>query len=631
MSNGTVHFGVFEANLRTQELRKHGHRLRVPRQSFQVLAALIDRPGELITRDELRAMLWPADTFVDFEHSLNAAVNRLRDALGDSAETPRFIETLPRRGYRFIGSIVTADVEPSNPDEAADKPQRESQPVAAAMPRRWGPGVLGRRMRWGLAGAAALLITLAIPDRVWRRHSTAAATPAIHALAVLPLDNLSGDPAQDYFVDGMTDALITNLAQIRSLNVISRTSTMRYKGTRKPLPDVGRELHADAIVAGAVIRVGNRIRIDAQLIEAATDRHLWSASYERNVDEVTSLQSDIARAVTNEIRVTLTPEERARLSRAASVDPETYDLYMKGRYLWSKRTDDSDRKSIDYFQAAIQRRPDYAPAYAAMADAYMTRKDLPPRVAFPKAKAAARTALRIDDTLGEAHTALAASLFYFDWDWAGAKQEFERALALNPNSALAHQWYGQYQKALGWKDWAAEVKRAGELDPLSPMLAGGGWYIEIGQYDRAIDLLSKKIELNPDLPFPHGLIGRAYTRKGMFPEAIRHLRLGVDLSAGAPEYLGSLGYTYGMAGRRAEAVEMIRRLEQLSNQRYVSPYTVAIVYAGLGEKDLAFARLDEAFADRAIQLVDLNVWGPMDQLRTDPRYAELKKRVGLPK
>ena len=629
MSNGTVHFGVFEANLRTQELRKHGHRLRVPRQSFQVLGALLDRPGELITRDELQALLWPADTFVDFEHSLNAAVNRLRDALGDSAETPRFIETLPRRGYRFIGPILAPDVAPSSPDEAVENPQGESHPLAAPMPGWSGRRGLGRRLRWGLAAAAALLI--ALPIQVWRHHSTAAATAAIHTLAVLPLDNLSGDPAQDYFVDGMTDALITNLAQIRSLNVISRTSTMRYKGTRKPLPDVGRELHADAIVAGAVIRVGNRIRIDAQLIEAATDRHLWSASYERNVGEVTSLQSDIARAVTNEIRVTLTPEEQARLSRAASVDPETYDLYLKGRYLWSKYTDDSDRKSIDYFQAAIQRRPDYAPAYAAMAEAYMTRKDLPPREAFSNAKAAARTALRIDETLDEAHTALAASLFYFDWDWVGAKQEFERALALNPNSSLAHQWYGQYQKALGWKDWAAEVKRAGELDPLSPMVAGGGWYVEIGQYDRAIDLLSKKIELNPDLPYPHLLIGRVYTKKGVFYEAIQHLRLGVELSAGAPEYLSCLGYAYGMAGRRAEAVETLRQLERLSHQRYVSPYNVAVVYAGLGEKDLAFARLDEALADRAIQLVGLNVWNNLDPLRTDPRYAELKKRVGLPK
>jgi TolB-like protein/DNA-binding winged helix-turn-helix (wHTH) protein/Tfp pilus assembly protein PilF len=631
MRDETVRFDVFEANLRTQELRKHGHRLRLPRQSFQVLGALLDRPGELITRDELQAMLWPADTFVDFDHSLNAAVNRLRDALGDSAETPRFIETLPRRGYRFIGPIVAPDVAPLNPDEAANRPQSDSQPLAAPMPGQSGPWGLGRRVRWGLAGAAALLIALAI--QVWQHHATAAVPPAIHVLAVLPLDNLSGDPAQDYFVDGMTDALITNLAQIRSLNVISRTSTMRYKGTRKPLSDVGRELHADAIVEGAVIRAGDRIRIDAQLVEAATDRHLWSASYERNAGEVTSLQSDVARAVTNEIRVTLTPEERARLSRAALVDPETYDLYLKGRYLWGKYTDDSDRKSIDYFQAAIQRRPDYAPAYAAMAEAYMTRKDLPPREAFSKAKAAAGTALRIDDTLDEAHTALAGSLFYFDWDWAGAKQEFERALALNPNSSMAHQWYGQYQKALGWKNWAAEVKRAGELDPLSPMVAGGGWYIETGQYDRAIDLLSKKIELNPDLPFPHLLIGRAYTRKGVFPEAIQHLRLGVELSAGAPGYLAGLGYAYGMAGRRAEAVETLRRLEQLSNQRYVSAYDFAVVYTALGEKDLAFARLDKALADREIQLVMLNVSesGEMEPLRTDPRYAELKKRVGLPK
>jgi tetratricopeptide (TPR) repeat protein len=428
----------------------------------------------------------------------------------------------------------------------------------------------------------------------------------------------------------MTDALITTLAQIRSVTVISRASIMRYRGTHKSLPQIGRELHVDAIVEGAVIRAGGRVRIDMQLIETETDRHLWSASYERNVAEVTSVQADIARAVTNEIRVTLTPDEQARLSHAASVDPETHELYMKGRYFWAKRTDDSDRKSIEYFEAAIRRRADYAPAYAAMAEAYTTRNDLPPREVFPRAEAAARAALRIDDTLAEAHTALAACLFYYDWNWAGAREEFERALALDPNSPMAHQWYGQYQKAMRWKNWMLEVQRAEELDPVSPIIAGGGWFIEMGQYDRAIDLLSKKIDLDPNLPFPHLLIGRAYTRKGMFDEAVVHLQKAVELSHGAPEYLSGLGYAYGRAGDRSDAVNTLRELERLSDRRYVSPYNLAIVYAGLGENDLAFARLNDAVAERAIQLVMLNVWGEMDPLRADPRYSALKRRVGLP-
>lgn len=628
--SGRVRFGPFKADLSSRELLRHGRVVRLHQQPFEILAMLLEHPGELVTREDLRQRLWPSNTFVNFDLGLNSAIKKLRDALRDSADDPRYVETLPRRGYRFIGTIEPEST--GGPRAEAMANETVSPPEGTHVPRAYGRWLRDPATRWTVAAATTLVAALTLQGPVSRRHSTAASgMPAIHALAVLPLENLSGDPGQDFFADGMTDALITYLAQIGSVKVISRTSVMPYRGTHKPLPDIGGELHVDAIVEGAVIRAGDRVRIDAQLVEAATDRHLWSATYERSVSEVTSVQTDIARAVASEIRGMLTPAEEARLSHSPSVDPETYDLYLKGRYFWNKYTPDSDRKSIDYFQAALQRRPDYAPAYAGLAEAYVNRRDLPPREKYAKAKAAARAALRIDDAVSDAHTALAASLFYYDWDWTGAKQEFEHALTLNPNDAMAHQWYGQYQKALGWKNWAAEVKRAGELDPLSPIVAGGGWYIQIGQYDRAAELLAKKIELDPHLPFPHQLLGAVYRRQGKFDDAIRELRTAADLSGGAPPYLSSLGHAYGLAGRRAEADEMLRQLERLSRQEYVSPYLFAIVYASLGEKDLAFALLDKAVADRAPELVMLNVpWGELYPLRTDPRFAELKRRVGLP-
>lgn len=597
---------------RSRELRKHGLRIKLHEQPFRVLELLLERPGELITRDELQRQIWPADTFVDFEPALNTAINRLRQALGDSANRPRFIETLPRRGYRFVFPVERpASSEPKPMPPAIDGGHRGSWLWAALL-----------IIAASCAAGAAYLTVL---------HTRAAgAETQIHSVAVLPLVNLSGDPGQDYFVDGMTDALITNLAQIASLRVISRSSVMQYKTTRKPLPEIGRELQVDAVVEGAVIRAGGRVRIDARLIQAATEHHLWSTSYERNVNAVTSLQSDIARAIASEIRVTIAPQAQARLLRSASIDPETYELYMKGRYFWAKRTDAANRKSIEYFEAAVQKRPDFGVAYAAMAEAYVTQRDLSPQEAFPRAERAARAALQIDDTLAEAHNALAASLFWYEWDWAGARKEFERALALNPNYALAHQWYGQYQKAMEWKDWPAEVKRAGELDPLSLVNAGAGWLIDSGQYDQAIDLLRKKLELDPDAPYANLLVGRAYATKGACAEALEYLQKSVALSGAAPEYVGHLGYANGLCGKRAEALKMLHQLQRLSALRYVSPYDLAVVYAGLGDKDLAFAALDAAASGHAREIVLMNHWPEITSLRADPRYARLKRRIGLP-
>ena len=634
-----VRFGVFEADRRSRELRKHGLRIKLHEQPFRVLELLLERPGELITREEFQRHIWPADTLVDFEQGLNVAMKRLRQALGDSADVPRFVETLPRRGYRFIAPVEVVpisgppDMPPAGGEKENEAP-RADEALASESPSQLATTWTRRRVvTWGVAAAVSLLATLTLQAVVRRGHPTPSPVAPIRTLAVLPLENLSGDPGQEYFADGMTDALITTLGQISALKVIARTSVMQYKQSRPPVAEIARLLHVDVLVEGAVIRAGERVQIDVRLIDAATERLLWADAPERNVAEVTSLQSDVVRAVAREIRATVTPQERARLLPTAAVDPQTLDLYLRGRYFWAKITEDSTRKSIDLFQEAVRRRPDYALAHAAMAEAFVTRGDLPPQERFSKAKAAAAAALRIDDTLAEAHNALAICLFWYDWDWAGAKQEFERALALNPNYALAHQWYGQYQKALGWKNWADEVKRAGELDPLSVAMAGGGWYLESGEYDKAIAVAQKKLDLDPDSPFANFLLGRAYTAKGVCVDAIHYLRRGATLSKGSPNYLGRLGYAYGTCGNRVEAVRTVAQLEHLSQRRYVSPFDIAIVYTGLGQKDQAFHWLDEAVASRASEMVTLKnrFDGALDSLRPDPRFAELKRRVGLPR
>ncbi len=634
-----VRFGVFEADLRSGELRKQGVKIKLHHQPFQVLTMLLEHPGEVVTREELKSKLWPFDTFVDFDVGLNSAVKKLRDALSDSAEIPRYVETLPRRGYRFIGSLSNASTSKAEP--AAGVPGRvieEKSSAASEEAETKVPAVSGPRSRWMLWAPAAALVGLLVllvgfDAGSWREKLLARATPIhIRSIAVLPLENLSGDPAQEYFTDGMTDALITNLAQISSLKVISRTSVIRYKGTKKTLPEIGIELNVDGVVEGTVVRSGERVRVDAQLIEVKTDRHLWASAYERNLGDIIALQSEVARAIANEVQVKLTSHEEAHLHRVESVDPQTYELYLKGRYFWNKRDEDSLRKSIDYFQQAIQRSPNYALAYAGLAEAYVVRPDVAPQDSYSAAKTAARRALEIEDGLAEAHNALAASLFWYDWDWAGAESEFQRALAVNPNYAQAHQWYGQFQKAMGRKNWPDEVKRAGELDPLSLVNAGGGWYIESGQYDLALELTRKRLELYPNAAVLYAALGTVYARKQMYQEAIANTQKSVTLSGGEPRFLSALGYTYAIAGKRKEALGILRQLTLLSKSAYVSPFEIASIHAGLDQKDLAFNWLQKAVAEHSRELVFLKsrTLVEMDSLRSDPRYAELERQVGLP-
>ena len=607
-----VRFGPFEADLQSRELRKDGVRIKLHLQSFALLITLIDHAQEVVTRETLKNTLWGSETVVDFDVGLNTAVKKLRDALDDSAESPSYVETLSRRGYRFIAPVSYVPlVEPAEAVAQTSSPPQ----------RRW---------IWFAAGGALAIIALLITTN-WDRLAGRNAPPArIRSIAVLPFQNLSGDPAQEAFVDGVTDALITNLAQIGSLRVISRTSAMRYKGTHRPLAEVAKDLNVDAIVEGTVAKSPERVRVDAQLIQAASDQHLWAGTYESHLGDVVYLQSEIARAIADSIQVQLTPQENARLARRQPVDPEAFEAYLRGRYFLDKWTTAGCRKSIEYFQQAIARDANFALAYAASAEAYIVREDLPPQEAFSKSEAMARAALQIDDALPEAHNALAMSLFMYDRDWIGAEKEFKRALAINPNYAMAHQFYGQFQKALGRKNWAVEVKRAHMLDPLSVLIAGVGQYRASGRNDLAIDNMRRKMELEPDSPSLYRQLGDVYVRMGRYEEAEAQFRKGFELSEGSSEYLCRIGYVYGLQRRRADALKIVEQMNVLARRRYVSPYHVALVYVGLGDKDAAFEWLGKSLNERARDVVFLNWDEMLASLRSDSRYAELTRRAGLP-
>ena len=574
-----VRFGPFEADFRAGELRKHGVKLKLVGQPFEVLAMLLECPGQLVTREELRARLWPTDTFVDFDHGLNAAVNKLRDALSDSAEKPNYVETLPRRGYRFISAVGFHD----------------SQTL------------------------------LGEPS-----------SPKIQSLVVLPLENLSKDPEEEYFTDGMTDQLITNLTQIGALRVISRTSAMRYKGTKKSLPEIARELHVDAVVEGAVMWVGGRVRISAQLIEAPTDHHLWAASYERDLRDVLSMQEEVTRAIVSEIRVKLTAQEQARLANSHPINPGAYQLYLKGRYHWNKRSMEGFQKAIEYFQLAAAKDPTYALAYVGLADTYTYFSFfdvVPPREAMPKAKAAAASALEIDNHLGEAHVSLGYVSYMYDWDWAAAGKHFERALTLNPAYSRAHTFYPFYLSSLGRSEEALAVaKRSLDLDPASPAVSHSltvQLYLA-RQFDQAIEQSHKTLELDPNFAISYATLGEVYISKGMYREGLPTLETYYALSRGRAMSLALLGHAHARLGERSQALRILDQLEAASKERYTPALSFAVAYAGLGEKDQAFAWLEKAYEERTSRLSYLKVEPLWDPLRSDPRFADLVRRIGLP-
>jgi TolB-like protein/DNA-binding winged helix-turn-helix (wHTH) protein/Flp pilus assembly protein TadD len=631
-----VRFQAFEFDRQTLELRKHGLKIKLSGQPMEVLSMLLARPGELIAREELQQRLWPHDTIVEFEHSINAAVNTLRRALGDSADEPRYVETLTRRGYRFIAPLETTAPLSSPAAERRSETAAAEARGTRRMPRRFWTIAVPLMVAIG-AGILLVVSVARLRERVSRFVGAVREPPLqIRSLAVLPLENLSGDPGQEYFADGMTDELITELGKVSALRVISRNSVMLYKGKRKSTPEIARELNVDAVVEGAVMHSGERVRITAQLIQARTDRHLWAESYERDGRDVLNLQSEVARAIVEEIRIELTPEERARMASRGAVDPEAYEAYMKGQRALDPRTYDI---AIKYFQQAIEKEPNFAMAYAGLAGAYSELGNdelISPQESYPKAKAAAMKALEIDDTLVAPHLTLGWARLRFDWDWTGADSEYRRALQLNPSSADAHSGYGSFLPFLRRFDEArAETKQAQELDPLSsfPYLQMGAIFVMSHQYDEAIEQVRKTIGIFPSEDrrnFSHFLLGLSYRGKGLFKEAIAEHEKNVALFPESPLHLGHLGYTYGLAGKKAQALKVIEQLKEWSKRRYVAPYDIALVYIGLGEKDQAFAWLEKAYQAHSNDMSNLKADPTFDPVRSDPRFQDLLRRMKFP-
>jgi TolB-like protein/DNA-binding winged helix-turn-helix (wHTH) protein/Flp pilus assembly protein TadD len=635
-SNPTRHlrFGVFEVDLRTGELTKRGLRVRLQDQPFQVLATLLEKPGELVTREELRRRIWPS-TVVDFDHGLNKAISKIREALGDSAENSRFIETIGRRGYRFLADVAVF--------ESSDK-QLKTAPEALTLPGDAGPngftqiGSLKTRsppsLAWLLGFGLALVLGAAFLGVLFPRdHSS----PKIRSLAVLPLENLSGDASQDYFAEGMTDDLITQLGQISALRVISRTSVMTYKSVRKALPEVARELNVEAVVEGTVLRSGDRVRISAQLIQVPADKQLWAQIYEGNLSDTLALQNRVARAIVEQIEATLNQQERAALEKSNTVNPDAYEAYLKGRYFWNKRTGEGLQKAIDYFNRAIDKDPNYPQAYVGLADTYALAGDweygiLSAQDAFSRAKAAATHALNLDDNLGEAHTSLAFAFDLYDWDWEAAENHYKRAIALNPGYATAHHWYAWHLMVMGrTAEGIAELRKAQSLDPLSLIISAdlADALCIAHRYEESVQQSRKTLEMDPNFAVAHYQLGQAFQQMHMQSASIAELQKAVELSRGNTAFESNLAYAYAVSGRKEEAIRIAKDLESDQGRSSVADSNIAMIYVGLGNNDQAMIWLNKAYQARFNPSILLRP--AFDPLRSNPGFQNLLSRIGLPR
>jgi TolB-like protein/DNA-binding winged helix-turn-helix (wHTH) protein/Flp pilus assembly protein TadD len=621
-----LRFGVFEADLGVRELTKLGKILPLQEQPFQLLAILLEKPGVLVTREELRLRLWP-QTVVDFDHGLNKAINKIRDALGDSAESPRFIQTVSRRGYRFLADVTevsTGQVETTLGDIGSgdSRARGDSRPAKPRLPRLFAAT---------LAGAALLLV---VSVAIWIRSTSAGRLPSIRSLAVLPLENLSDDAAQDYFADGMTDELITHLAQIRDLRVISRTSVMTYKHVRKPLAEIARELDVQAVVEGGILRSGDKVRITAQLIRVPDDNHIWADSYEGDLRDTLVLQDQVAKAIADQIRVSVNKEQRGQAPKA--VDAQAYDSYLKGQYYWNQRTDTGLREAINYFKRSISIDPSNANAYSGLADTYALAGDweygiMPPAEAFPLAKAAANEALALDDRLGEAHTSLAFVLDLYYWDWSAAERQFKLAINLNPGYAVAHHWYAWHLLVLGKNaEGMFEMRQAERLDPLSLIIRSdvADALCSLHLFEESVLQSRKTLALDPNFAVGHFQLAEALVQQRQYDAAIGEFQRAITISGHLAAFDANLAHAYAVSGRKAEALQIALDMESRADLNPSADANIALIYVGLGNLDQAMAWLNKAYDARFNPSILIRP--AFDPLRADARFRDLRHRVGLP-
>ena len=610
-----LRFGVFELDLKGGQLRKAGVLVKLQPQPFRVLALLASHASEVVTREEIQQQIWGNDTFVDFERGLNFCVRQIRDALADDAETPRYVETLPKRGYRFIHPVERLGSRPAQ--DGADERKLLTVDI-------------------NLAWLAVLVLVVAAVAYTgywtWQRWWTPAEKVM---LVVLPFDNLSDDPQQGYFSDGLTEEMITQLGRLQParLGVIARTTSDKMRG--KSIDEIQRELGVDYVLEGSVRRAGNQLAITAQLIQVTDRTQLWAESYERKLADVLAIQREVAKRVASSLDLILLPAERAELTRQSPVNPEAFDAYLKGRFYWNKR---DLARGIVFFEQAIAIDPDYASAYAGLANTYALLGSTPydvlaPQEAVPKQKEMAERALALDRSLAEAHAALAHAALFYDWNWGKAEAAFLSALEHNPNYATAHQWYADYLWVAGRPDEAfTHLQRALELDPASIVirLSIGRHYYLLRQYNEALSRFQETIEMDPNFFLGHFDLGLVYVQIGRYEDAIAEMQMAVRLLPGSPFCLAALGYAYGYGGRDADARRVLGQLEDLSRDQPVQPLYVASVYTSMGENDLAFEWLDHALRERSTFLSFVTIEPLFDPLRSDPRFQTLLRRMNFP-
>jgi TolB-like protein/DNA-binding winged helix-turn-helix (wHTH) protein len=629
-----VRFGVFELDLQAGELRKSGVLLHLPPQPFKILALLASRPGELVTREEIRSQVWGTGIFVDFEHGLNFAMKKIRDALGDDPETPRYIQTLPRRGYRFIAPVdaVASLVLDLKPHPAAPAPV--GRPPRASLQSRW----IVAAVSGAVVAIAAVLFALnvgSLRDRLpTALHLKSAATPpGIESIAVLPLENLSRDPEQEYFADGLTDSLITDLGRISTLRVISRTSVMQYKGTKKPLPEIARELNVDAVVEGTVQRSGSRVRITAQLLQARTDRHLWAETYERDFEDVIRLERQMAVAIAHEVTGRLTPAQETRLARSTTANPRAYDAYLRGRYLWGQRTEEPATAAIGYFEQALREDPHFALAYSGLADCYSVSWWTKGEKDLPLAEKYARKALALEPDLAEAHASLGIIEDY-QFKFADAVKELRLALDLNPNYAMAHHWWCLHLVIFGRLEEAlAANERARQLDPFSLPVNNSRMFPLLGlhEYDRAVEQAETEAVIDPRGSEPHKWLARIYWIEGRVPDAIAEEGKVATLEH-RPARLRDLdeaAAVFARSGVRAAQVKSAQ-LREKGYKRLYSAFEIACQYGVVEDEGKVLEWLDQAFRDNELDCyLNAKSAPEFDCVRSDPRFHDLLRRMGL--
>ena len=632
-SNQPIHFGPFEFHEATQELFNQSARLRLSPQAFQVLRLLLQKPGHLIKREEFHQALWPADTFVDFDHGLNNAIKRIRDVLNDSAESPVYIETLPRLGYRFIGQIQP------DPQSATASPKQAQPAEAASVPtgvntRSFLPSG-GRAKILALAALVVATFLVVIPlSNVRGRlsgHSGLFST-RIQSLAVLPLANLSGDPEQEYFADGLTEELTTELGRISALRVLSRTSVMQYKGTKKPLHQIARELNVDALLEGTVVRTGSHVHITAHLIQASPEGHLWGDTYDTDAGDVLTVQQRVADSVAREIRVALAPRDAASSRGSRSVNPVAQDLYFRGIHAIRSGGGGATRSAVDFFQQAIDKDPNFARAYSGLAKAYAVwyPDDARPRENMPKSREAALKAVALDDSLASAHVELGYVELSYDWNWTEAEKEFKRALELDPSYAIARHYYARELVVLGRAEEAlAQVARALELEPYSG-LDYPAWVLYLAhRYDDALQLAQKMVAMNSNFSWGRWALAANYEQLGKPKKAAEEYLKFEILSGANPQRIKRLQDGFARSGVKGFWQASLDDYQEISKSRYVPPVLVAGTCIRLGDKAGALAWLERGFEERDDLMIDLNVDPIFLDLHSDPRFQNLLRRVGL--